>query len=373
MQGMTSDDTSELFPIMDTGQRDFEVAMRGYDRRQVDDYVARSEAELTALTGERDSAAGRSADLAAQLANSQAQIESLRRRLSESVQEITTDNVHARVRPIVELAHTEARTIRESADADAMRTRHLADADAAETRRQAAADAERMRAQGQADLQRASEAALQRQSEADNLLANAQTAVAEQLNSARAEATRLLTETRAEVERLSIEARATRTRLDAEAAARRVTANEDFEIALRVRRTEEEKVDADRHAGAVAEAHRIVAEANNHALRVVHEATDKVNRLTGLRDRVHVDLSQLHGRLGDVLTASVAAAATHVEAPAPAEQADGAAPESHTDELPDLSTSAEAETVAPEPDAAASVAAETAASEPVASGDGQGQ
>ncbi|MDQ6911099.1 MAG: DivIVA domain-containing protein, partial [Actinomycetota bacterium] len=176
---MSSDHTSELFPILEDDGREFETTMRGYDRRQVDSYLARTEAELAALTGERDSALNRSADLAAQLANSHAEIESLRRRLVDTAVEVTPENVHARVRPIVELAQAEARGIRESVDREASHLRMLADADAAETRRQAAHDAERMRAQAQADLQRATDAAAQREHEADEILNAARAEIAE--------------------------------------------------------------------------------------------------------------------------------------------------------------------------------------------------
>ena len=53
---------------------DSDPAMRGYDRAQVDNYLATIDAELRATTGERDAIAARSADIAAQLASSHAQV-----------------------------------------------------------------------------------------------------------------------------------------------------------------------------------------------------------------------------------------------------------------------------------------------------------
>jgi DivIVA domain-containing protein len=336
---MTNDQTSELFPILAESEQEFEVVMRGYDRRQVDGFVARVEAELAALTTERDSALSRSADLAAQLANSHAQIESIRRRLAETTGEITPENVHARVRPIVELAQAEARGIRESVDSEATHLRMLADADAAETRRQAAVDAERMRAQAQADLHRATDAARQREADADRTLAAAQATAAEQLNRARDEAERMLAQTHAEIDALTMHARMTRDRLDNEAAAKRVLANEDFEIALRVRRTEEQRVDDERHAAAVAEAERLVAEAkaeqqridetaraesartvreaNAEAERVIREASARVQQLADLQERVHSDLMTTHDRMGQVLIHSARTALTPITAVQP--------------------------------------------------------
>ena len=168
-----TDQTSELFPMMAEGGREFEVSMRGYDKRQVDAYVARSEAELVALTGERDSAASRSADLAAQLANSHAQIESLRRNLADSTAVITADNVDARMRSRVELAFAQSQGIRNQALEAAAETRRLAEGDVTESRRQAGEDADRMRDQARQDLRRATEAAQQRESDAEAVHAEA--------------------------------------------------------------------------------------------------------------------------------------------------------------------------------------------------------
>ena len=320
-----SEHTSELFPILTTDGREFEVALRGYDKRQVDTYVARTEDELLALSHERDSALARSADLAAQLANSHAQIESMRRHLSEVSAEITPKNVHARVRPIVELAQAQARGIRELADAEATRLRQLADADATETRRHADLEAERLRAQGEADLQRATEIARQREVASEEILAAAQAEAADLVNQARAEAAGLLGQTRAEVETTTAEARATRERLDAESSDRRALADEDFEIALRVRRNEEARVDADRRTRALAEARQLVDDALSEsdrlmsmaraeADRITREAENKVERLIALRDRVHADLSVVHSRMGRVLADSVIASQDHVVA-----------------------------------------------------------
>jgi cell division septum initiation protein DivIVA len=300
---MSQDETSQLFPILQAADRSFEVSMRGYDRNQVEDYVARTDAEIQALAAERDAALARSADLAAQLANAHAQIEASRRQLAEATTAITPETVHARLRPLVENAHAEARQIRQSADADAMRVRALGDADAQETRRQANEDAQRMRGQAQEELQRATQAAAKREREADETLAAAQAAAAEIVNKARADAAKLLADTHAEINGLDTESTTTRQRLDAQAAAARVTANEDFEIALRVRRTEEMRVDEERRAAAQAEAERLVRDATQRAEEIVTEAHQELASLRDVRSRTHLDLHELHGRLGEVLAA----------------------------------------------------------------------
>ena len=300
---MSQDETSQLFPILQAADRSFEVSMRGYDRNQVEDYVARTDAEIQALAAERDAALGRSADLAAQLANAHAQIEASRRQLAEATTAITPETVHARLRPLVENAHAEARQTRQSADADAMRVRAFADADAHETRRQASEDAQRMRAQAQEDLQRATQAAAKREREADETLAAAQAAAAEIVNKARADAAKLLADTHAEIDRLDTESTTTRQRLDAQAAAARVTANVDFEIALRVRRTEEMRVDEERRVAAQAEAERLMRDTNQRAGEILAQAHRELASLRDVRSRTHLDLQELHGRLGEVLAA----------------------------------------------------------------------
>lgn len=340
---MSTDETSQLFPILQAAEHSFEVSMRGYDRSQVEDYVGRTEAEVQALTGERDAALGRSADLAAQLANAHAQIEAGRRQLAETTTAITPETVHARLRPLVENAHTEARQIRQSADSDALHVRALADADAHETRRQATDDAERMRTQAQEDLARATQAAARREREADETLGTAQASAAEAVNKARDDAARLLADAHAETDRTVTESSATRQRLDAKAAAARVTANEDFEIALRIRRTEEKRVDDERKSAARGEAEHTVSSARAEAERIVAQAQLQVGQLQDIRERTRYDLDNLHRRMGDVLRSIPPAARTAVE-------------QRDTGPLPVIAAQTPVE-----PDAGAVAAAETAA------------
>lgn len=314
---MSDPHTSEFFPLMSNDGREFELALRGYDRHQVDDYVSRSEAELALLAQERDSATDRSADLAAQLANSHAQIESMRRYVTQASAEVTPENVQARVRPIVELAQAQARGIRDLAEAEADRLRQLANADAAETRRQADADAARTRAQAQADLDRAAETAVRHGADADAHAAQARAQTDEYVNRARAAAEQIRADAEGAAAALTARAEDERDRLDAESAARRALIDEDFEIALRLRRTAETQADAQRRAeshaestrlvdDALAESDRLLTMARAEAARVTAEATAQVDHLSDLRDRVQADLSVIHTRMGRVLADAAA-------------------------------------------------------------------
>src|SRR6185437_11313921 len=91
-----SPDTLPIF-----AERGFDTAMRGYDRRQVDLYVAQLEDELQATVAAREAAV---AQLTAQLANSNAQLDSLRRQLQAAAEPATEENVEPRVRKILESA-----------------------------------------------------------------------------------------------------------------------------------------------------------------------------------------------------------------------------------------------------------------------------
>ena len=93
----------DTLPIF--AERGFDTAMRGYDRRQVDLYVGQLEDELHATVVAREDAV---AQLTAQLASTNAQLDSLRRQLQAAAEPANEENVEPRVRKILESARTEA-------------------------------------------------------------------------------------------------------------------------------------------------------------------------------------------------------------------------------------------------------------------------
>jgi DivIVA domain-containing protein len=99
---MSSDNPSDVLPILTNAHRGFDAAMRGYDRAQVDQFLTHIDEDVRAAVAERNSMAARSADLAAQLASAQAQIESLRRQLRKASETVTAETVDARVRTRLE-------------------------------------------------------------------------------------------------------------------------------------------------------------------------------------------------------------------------------------------------------------------------------
>src|SRR3954447_3165257 len=264
------DQSTELLPLLDSDEPFFDVTMRGYDKRQVDDYVARAAVQLAELTAARDAALATSADRAAQLASREAQIESLRAQAAKRTETLDPALGTDRIREMLQLATEEAAQTRRTAEVEAERVLAAA-----------RADAERMRSDAAAEQQRLTANASQRSAEADQKLAQARTQASAELDAARAEAARLIEAARAERDRLNAESAAARSAADAESARRRQIAEEDFEITLRVRRTEAERQHAAEHQAAKAAAEKLVSDAQ---ARVIELAEERDRTFGGLQE-----------------------------------------------------------------------------------------
>lgn len=276
---MAADDHTELLPILDSDEPFFDVGLRGYDKNQVDDYVARTIAQLAELTAARDAALATSADRAAQLANREAHIESLRRQAAKSTEPVNSATVSERIRGMLQLATEEAAQTRRAAEQEAERVVTAAQA-----------DAERVRSEAAAEQQRLTAAASQRAAEADQKLSQARVQAAGELERARNEVARLTEAARAERDHLDAEAAAARLAQEQEAAAKMALAVEDFEITLRARRTAAEQQEASDQLAAQAKADRIVAEAQARA-----------DALAAELEKTRQALRELHSRLGKLL------------------------------------------------------------------------
>jgi hypothetical protein len=104
---MTVADAGEGHPVP-LGHR-FDVVWRGYDRRQVREYL---EVELRTLTEDRDAATELVCDLARLLDDTRAQVCRLRERYDElCLAPLSAETVDARLRRRVELAHADASNI----------------------------------------------------------------------------------------------------------------------------------------------------------------------------------------------------------------------------------------------------------------------
>lgn len=312
-------DLGGLLPMLDDPRKRFDTVMRGYDRHQVDTYVAKLEDDNRLLLGSRTETSGRVSELAAQLASAQAEIESLRRRVASASETIDPDNVDSRVQDLVLAAQQLARQTRTDAETEARRVREAAAVHADTLRVEAQSEADQVVAAATQRLAEADETYTRKVGEADAHATEVTARSAEELRLAREEVSRLRAEAQAEVTALRATAaeeiaaadtsasaarteadrasREARERADAEAAHKRRTAEEDFEITLRLRRRKEEDEDRERRATALREASTIVSDANNNADRIVREARAEVERLDHERYRAHRDLGAIASRL----------------------------------------------------------------------------
>src|SRR5579862_9813319 len=165
-------DNSDLLPNL-THEDAFEVQMRGYSRRQVDEFIARCRSQIR--------------DLEQRLAHALDDGEELKRDLATARQQAlgakpAHEEVSERIAQILKLADDEARSQKSKAHEDIARQRNEAQVESDKARAEAREQAERMLTAAQEQAERA-------------------------ISSARAEAEKTITAARAEAENTTSEAR----------------------------------------------------------------------------------------------------------------------------------------------------------------------
>src|SRR6476661_6363801 len=165
-------DNSDLLPNL-THEDAFEVQMRGYSRRQVDEFIARCRSQIR--------------DLEQRLARALDEGEEMRRDLATARQQAlgakpAHEEVSERIAQILKLADDEARSQKSKAHEEIARQRNDAQSEAEKIRTEAREQAERMLTAAQEQAERA-------------------------ITSARAEAEKTVTSARNEAERTTTEAR----------------------------------------------------------------------------------------------------------------------------------------------------------------------
>ncbi len=165
-------DNTDLLPNL-SHEDAFEMQMRGYSRRQVDEFIARCRSQIR--------------DLEQRLARSLDDSEELRRDLATARQQAlgakpAHEEVSERIAQILKLADDEARSQKAKADDDIAKQREEAQQDVDRARAEAREQAERMLTAAQEQAERA-------------------------ITSARAEAEKTLTASRTEAEQTTTEAR----------------------------------------------------------------------------------------------------------------------------------------------------------------------
>ncbi len=178
---MTND--ADLMP--DLGQEDaFEVQMRGYSRRQVDEFIARCRSQIR--------------DLEQRLARALDDREELRRELAATRQQAlgakpAHEEVSERIAQILKLADDEARSQKSKAHEDIARQRNDAQTEAEKIRTEAREQAWRMLTAAQEQAERAITSA---RAEAEKTVTGARNEAEKTLTSARTEAERTTTDAR---------------------------------------------------------------------------------------------------------------------------------------------------------------------------------
>lgn len=170
----------------------FVVALRGYDKRQVDQYLSRVDRERSALVAERDRVVGQAKQLALHLDKVQVQLTELRGR-PPRVDRASFRDLGPTVDEILALAEKQAREITDSA------SKHAADqrSEAERVLTEAWQRAERLRAESEAMQERAEQESKriheqsaaqveEARTEAEQLMEAARTRAQEEVEAARA-------------------------------------------------------------------------------------------------------------------------------------------------------------------------------------------
>ncbi|MGY1724446.1 DivIVA domain-containing protein [Blastococcus sp. SYSU DS0533] len=268
--------TGGLEVLLDHGPS-FRGSVRGYDRVQVDNYVAWAENELAAAQREREHLLDRVVACGTEL-------EISRRLLAEQPVGRERPAVSARVGEVLRLAEDQAAQVLDAAEAEAAQLR---------------ADA---RLEADARLRKAHEIKELAIDVADQLRVNAQRDRAEgaaALERAQAEAAELLRAAGAERDRLAAEAAAERDRLAAEAAAERDRLATEA-AAERDRLAAEAAAERER---AAEQAHGERAAADEAAAAHLATVRAEVEDLCRQRDQARESLRCLTDRIGEALQA----------------------------------------------------------------------
>src|SRR5271169_1268906 len=231
-------DNSDLLPNL-VHEDAFEMQMRGYSRRQVDEFIARCRSQIR--------------DLEQRLARALDDGEELKRDLATARQQAlgakpAHEEVSERIAQILKLADDEARSQKSKAHEDIARQRNDAQQDADKARAEAREQAERMLTAAQEQAERA-------------------------ITSARAEAEKTLTSARAEAENTTSDARKKSEAVPASTAS-------DFFLASENTTSDARKKSEAVLAGAKAQAKKALDEATARATAIHDGAERRLNLLS---------------------------------------------------------------------------------------------
>ncbi|MBS4102335.1 hypothetical protein [Tsukamurella paurometabola] len=218
----------------------FAVVLRGYDRDQVTEQFHRYQAELRVLAADRDAASAHARELTDLLDEAQDEIDNLRREVDRlSVPPTSAEGMSDRIARMMRLASDEASEIRAAAENESAEVRSLARQEAEATRREA-------------DRLRADMTARREAMEAEH---------EKTMKAAHAEAERIKAEAKAEMERLAQSAAENRERVQ-----------NDFDMAMSMRRDKAIRTITELEEASKEEARERIDSANERAEQTLNTA-----------------------------------------------------------------------------------------------------
>lgn len=286
--------------------------MRGYDRDQVAEFFARSDAELRVIAADRDAAAANARELAEHLDDARDEIEQLRREVdSLSVPVTTAQGMSDRISRMLQLAADEASEMRANAQSEAAEILSVARQEAAQLREDASEEANSQLAAAKIESQRLHGEAARLEEDARTAHEENATFVAERTAAMESEHRSTMTAAKQEAERIVANARAEAAELDAQARRDRERTQEDFDVTMAARRdkavqavkelelsseaTARELVD-----NARAESERLLARSHSLATERVTRSAELVQSARQLRSRMLAQLSEVRSQLDEL-------------------------------------------------------------------------
>lgn len=280
---MDSEQPPGLLPLSDgAALPSFDVALRGYDRRQVDEYLDRVEHDLAVAQSDREAAVERATVTEQRLDSLEKEVRAARQQLVESARP-TYAGLGARVASLLRLAEEEAAQLRADALRDTSEIRQSADRLVAEARQRTAQLEAEFEAAMKARRQTAEKEGAAHRGDVERRLQAAEKRIAE----ADALTQGRITQASAEVDRRAKEAAAQVGRLHQD--------GERHAAAL----VQAARADADRLlTDARGQAERIVADAQTRADRRRAESEREVAELRARRANIDQQLATLREVLG---------------------------------------------------------------------------
>lgn len=261
----------------------FELALRGYDKRQVEQYISQKDREMSALTADRDRALRQIQDLAAQLLQVQEEVSELQ---SRPLERASFRDLGHTVDQILSLAERQAQEITDRASQRAADCQSEAEKLLADARQRAEwlrADSEAAHERAQQEAKRINEATAQQAEQArvdaEGLVESARTQAQQEIEAARAETQQEVQARQQTLTQLQAEVDAAQQQL---AQVRQEGASLEREIAQLQQRLSETNQDLTAELDRLEQAKQSAAEAQRHAKQVRARVQREAERVAQL-------------------------------------------------------------------------------------------